>query len=78
MIKFAMTPSTLGDIGRAKEMATIAREAGQLCESQYKALSGDQSPSFGAILKVISALGFKTSARAKGVAVLYEIVCCCL
>jgi DNA-binding phage protein len=31
----------------------------------YKALSGDQSPRFAAILKVISVLGFKLSASLK-------------
>ena len=58
----------LGDIARAKGMTQIAREAGLSRESLYKALSGDRSPSFDTILKVISALGLKLTASAREVA----------
>jgi DNA-binding phage protein len=51
-------------ITRAKGMAQIARDAGFSRESLYKALSGDRSPSFDTILKVIGALGSKLRAKA--------------
>jgi probable addiction module antidote protein len=57
----------LGAIARAKGMTQIAREAGLSRESLYKALSGDRSPSFDTILKVISALGLKLTASAREV-----------
>jgi hypothetical protein len=55
-------------------MTQVARETGLSRESLYKALSGDRSPSFDTILKVISALGLqlrtsvKESAIVEGVA----------
>lgn len=55
---------TLGDIARAKGMAQVARKAGLSRESLYKALSGERSPSFDTILKVVSALGLKLKAKA--------------
>jgi probable addiction module antidote protein len=58
----------LGDIARAKGMTQIARKAGLFRERLYKALSGDRSPSFETILKVISALGLKLTASAREVA----------
>ena len=54
----------LGDIARAKGMSQVARDAGLSRESLYKALSGDRSPNFDTILKVISALGLKLHAEA--------------
>jgi probable addiction module antidote protein len=47
----------LGDIARAKGMSQVARDAGLSRESLYKALSGERSPGFDTVLKVISALG---------------------
>lgn len=52
----------LGDIARAKGMTQVARDAGVSRESLYKALSGDRSPDFNTILKVVSALGLKLHA----------------
>ena len=52
----------LGDIARAQGMTEIARQTGLSRESLYKALSGERSPSFDTVLKVISALGLKLSA----------------
>jgi len=49
----------LGDIARAKGMSQVARDAGVSRESLYKALSGERTPGFDTILKVISALGLK-------------------
>jgi probable addiction module antidote protein len=60
----AFIAKALGDIARAKGMAQVARDAGLSRESLYKALSGDRSPGFGTILKVIEALGLKLHAQA--------------
>lgn len=54
----------LGDIARAKGMSQVAREAGLSRESLYKALSGDRSPRFDTILKVVHALGITLHAEA--------------
>lgn len=54
----------LGDIARAQGMTHVAREAGLSRESLYKALSGDRSPSFDTILKVVAALGLRLHAEA--------------
>jgi probable addiction module antidote protein len=45
-------------------MAQVARDAGLSRESLYKALSGERSPGFDTILKVIDALGLKLHAGA--------------
>ena len=60
----AFIAKVLGDIARAKGMAQVARDAGLSRESLYKALSGERSPSFDTILKVIGALGLKLHAEA--------------
>lgn len=57
----------LGDIARAKGMSQVAREAGLSRESLYKALSGERTPAFDTILKVIGALGLKLRAEANQV-----------
>ena len=59
----AFVAKALGDIARAKGMAKVARDAGLSRESLYKALSGDRSPSFDTILKVVGALGLKLHAK---------------
>lgn len=59
----AFIAKALGDIARAKGMAQVARDAGLSRESLYKALSGDRSPGFDTILKVVSALGLKLNAQ---------------
>jgi probable addiction module antidote protein len=53
----------LGNIARAKGMSEVARDAGLSRESLYKALSGERSPSFDTILKVVGALGLKLHAE---------------
>ena len=60
----AFIAKALGDIARAKGMSQVARDAGLSRESLYKALSGERSPTFDTILKVISALGLKLHAEA--------------
>ena len=54
----------LGDIARAKGMSQVARDSGLSRESLYKALSGERTPGFGTILKVIDALGMRLHAEA--------------
>jgi probable addiction module antidote protein len=60
----AFIAKALGDIARVKGMAQVARDAGLSRESLYKALSGDRSPGFDTILKVIAALGLELSVQA--------------
>lgn len=55
----ALVAAVLGDIARAKGMATVARKAGLGRESLYKALSADGNPKMGTVLKVVHALGLK-------------------
>ena len=59
----AFIAKALGDIARAKGMAQVARDAGLSRESLYKALSGERSPGFDTILKVVGALGLKLYAQ---------------
>ena len=54
----------LGDIARAKGMSQVARDAGLSRESLYNALSGERSPDFSTILKVVNALGISLHAHA--------------
>lgn len=60
----AFIAKALGDIARAKGMTQVAKDAGLSRESLYKALSGERSPSFDTVLKVITALGLKLHAEA--------------
>lgn len=59
----AFIAKALGNIARAKGMSQVARDAGLSRESLYKALSGERSPGFDTILKVINALGLKLRAQ---------------
>ena len=59
----AFIAKALGDIARAKGMAQVAKDAGLSRESLYKALSGERSPDFDTILKVVGALGLKLHAE---------------
>jgi probable addiction module antidote protein len=59
----AFIAKALGDIARAKGMALVARDAGLSRESLYKALSGERSPDFETILRVVGALGLKLHAE---------------
>jgi probable addiction module antidote protein len=58
----AFIARALGDIARARGMARVARDAGLSRESLYKALSGDRTPNFATILKVVRALGLELHA----------------
>jgi probable addiction module antidote protein len=58
----AFIASALGNIARAKGMSQVARDTGLTRESLYKALSGERSPDFTTILKVLRAVGIKLHA----------------
>ena len=58
----AFIAKALGDIARAKGMTQVAQDAGLSRKSLYKALSGERSPGFDTILKVVNALGLKLHA----------------
>ena len=60
----AFIAKALGDIARAKGMSQVARDAGLSRESLYKALSGERSPGFDTVLKIMGALGLKLHAQA--------------
>jgi len=60
----AFIAKALGDIARAKGMTQVAEDSGLSRESLYKALSGERSPNFDTILKVLHALGLKFHAAA--------------
>ncbi len=59
----AFIAKALGDIARAKGMSLIARETGLSRESLYKALSGERTPGFDTVLKVMAALGLQLHAE---------------
>lgn len=61
----AFVAKALGNIARAKGMTQVARDAGLSRESLYKALSGERTPGFDTILKVVNALGIKLHAEAR-------------
>ena len=75
----AFIAKALGDIARAKGMTKVAQDAGLSRESLYKALSGQRSPDFQTILKVMTALGLKlrNGVRIQGrrIATLHNAVC---
>ena len=60
----AFVARALGDIARARGMAQVARDAGLSREILYKALSGEGTPGFDTVLKVVGALGLKLHAEA--------------
>lgn len=53
----AFIAKCLGKVARAKGMSAVARATGMSRESLYKALSGERSPDFNTILKVLEAVG---------------------
>ena len=62
----AFVAKALGNIARAKGMAQVARDSGLSRESLYKALSGERTPGFDTVLKVIAALGLRLHAEPIG------------
>ena len=55
----AFIAKALGNIARAKGMAQLSKDTGLGRESLYKALSGEVSPSFDTVIKVIKALNLR-------------------
>src|ERR1044072_2607627 len=53
-----------GGIPRARVSGQVALDPGLSRESLYKALSGERSPAFDTILKVVNALGLRLHAEA--------------
>ena len=51
----------LGVAARARNMSQLARDTGLTREGLYKALSADGNPSFGTVLKVADAMGYRFS-----------------
>ena len=51
--------AALGDIARARGMTRLAKETGITRDGLYKALSPTGNPSFGTVMKVVDALGYK-------------------
>jgi probable addiction module antidote protein len=58
----SLVRAALGDIARARGMATLARDSGISREGLYKALSPKGNPEFSTILKVARALGVRLHA----------------
>ena len=55
----AFIAQALGAVARSRNMSQLARNTGLTREGLYKALSNDGNPSFGTVLKVINALGYR-------------------
>lgn len=51
----------LGVVARSRSMSQLARDTGLTREGLYKALSEEGNPSFGTVLKVVGALGYRFS-----------------
>lgn len=49
----------LGVVARSHNMSQLARDTGLTREGLYKALSEEGNPSFGTVLKVMGALGYR-------------------
>jgi len=62
----AFIAKAIGDVARARGMTRVAREAGLSRESLYKGLSGERSPDFDTILRVLTALGLQLRAEPTG------------
>lgn len=55
----AFIARALGVVARARNMSQLARDTGLTREGLYKALSEGGNPSFGTVLKVVNALGYR-------------------
>lgn len=49
----------IGTVARARGMSQIAKDAKMSRESLYKSLSGESSPEFATVMKVLGAMGMK-------------------
>ncbi len=59
----SLLPAALGDIARARGMATIAEAAGLTREALYKALRPGSQPRFDTVARVCRALGLKLAVQ---------------
>jgi probable addiction module antidote protein len=55
----AFIANALGVVARSRNMSQLARDTGLTREGLYKALSKEGNPSFGTVLKVVNALGYR-------------------
>ena len=55
----AFIAHALGVVARSRNMTQLARDTGLTREGLYKALSDSGNPSFGTVLKVLRALGYR-------------------
>jgi len=55
----AFIAAALGDIARVRGISDLASKTGMTRAGLYKALGKDGNPSFGAVLKVIRAMGLE-------------------
>ena len=55
----ALLAAALGDVAKARGMSQLARDTGLTREGLYKALSSSGNPSFGTVLKVADAMGYR-------------------
>jgi probable addiction module antidote protein len=60
----AFIAAALGEVARARGMASIAEATGLTREGLYRTLSKQGNPSFSAVLKVMKALGIKLKPEA--------------
>lgn len=57
----AFIAHAIGVVARSRGMSRLARETGLTREGLYKALSKGGNPSFGTVLKVVGAMGYRMS-----------------
>jgi probable addiction module antidote protein len=57
----AFIAHAIGVVARSRGMSRLARETGLTREGLYKALSEGGNPSFGTVLKVLGAMGYRMS-----------------
>ncbi|MGS1003076.1 addiction module antidote protein [Burkholderia glumae] len=55
----AFIARAIGNVARARGMTKVAQDSGLSRESLYKALSGERSPDFSTVLKVLRSLGLR-------------------
>lgn len=65
----AFIAHALGVAARARNMSQLARDSGLTREGLYKALSSGGNPSFGTVLKVADAMGYRFKLVPKNAAV---------
>ena len=55
----AFIAQALGAVARSRNMSQLARDTGLTREGLYKAFSKEGNPSFGTVLKLVNALGYR-------------------